>query len=141
MHGWATGENASAHPLRLQPSKGVLASLAEELGASPDTLSDHGDSVFPLFCCDELSNAELLPMFFTKADLAATWVAAGRPAASVPSDLQVTSLQSIVGKMTTDTTYDWNTFMLVASEKAAAMAHTIQTRPQPAAEDDCPPLE
>ena len=30
---------------------------------------------------------------FTKADLAATWVAAGRPAASLPTDLQVTPLQ------------------------------------------------
>ena len=45
----------------------MLASLAEDLGASPDAISDHGDCVFPLFCCDELSNAELLPMFFTKA--------------------------------------------------------------------------
>tara|TARA_B100000768_G_scaffold71501_1_gene68530 strand:- start:448 stop:579 length:132 start_codon:yes stop_codon:yes gene_type:complete len=43
--------------------------------------------------------------------------------------------------MTSDTTYDWRTFMLVASEKATAMAHTIQTRPQPTAADDCPPLE
>ena len=47
-----------------------------------------------------LANAQPLPMFFTKADLAATWVAAGRPAASLPTDLQVRSLQPIVGKMT-----------------------------------------
>ena len=40
-----------------------------------------------------LANAQTLPMFFTKADLAATWVAAGRPAASLPTDLQVTPLQ------------------------------------------------
>ena len=30
VHGWAKGENEPAHPLRLQPSKSVLASLAEE---------------------------------------------------------------------------------------------------------------
>ena len=46
--------------------------------------------------------------------------------------------------MLSDTSYDWRTLMLVASEKATAMAHTIQTRPQPTAPeepDDCPPLE
>ena len=84
--GWKT--TSSAHPLKLQASKAVVTAVAKELGAAPD-------GAFPLFGCDELQSARLLPLFLSKDDLHATWRAMGRSADAMPTELQVSSLHTI----------------------------------------------
>lgn len=84
--GWKA--TSSAHPLKLQASKAIVAAVAKELGASPD-------GAFPLFGCDELRSPRLLPLFLSKEDLHATWRAMGRSAEAMPTELQVSSLHTI----------------------------------------------
>ena len=84
--GWKA--TSSAHPLKLQASKAIVAAVAKELGAAPD-------GAFPLFGCDELSSPRLLPLFLSKHDLHATWKAMGKSAEAMPTDLSVSSLHTI----------------------------------------------
>ena len=92
--GWQS--TPSKLPLRLHQNASVVAAVAEELGASADA------KAFPLFCCDELSSARVMPFFLSKKDLADTWTSAGRPADKLPQDLTVVLLSTLVHKMLTE---------------------------------------
>ena len=129
--GWAN--TGSALPLRLHPSKAVLAAVAEELGAAPD------NEAFPIFACDALMNQKVIPLFLTKQDLKDTWIASGRPAESLPTDITVTSLRKIVSLMLADASMNWRGAMLVANMKAVEKAQQVQEAEAAAKEAD--PLE
>jgi hypothetical protein len=137
--GWAP--TPSALPLRLHANRSVVAAVAEDLGASPDA------AACPLFCCDELSSARVRPFFFSRQDLADTWVSAGRPAETAPTQLTVVDLRGIVQKMLAGAGIDWRTAMFIGSAKATAKAQEIQeaeARAKAAAADpeaEPPPLE
>ena len=134
--GWQS--TPSKLPLRLHQNATVVAAVAEELGASADA------KAFPLFCCDELSSARVMPFFLSKKDLADTWAAAGRPADKLPQDLTVVLLRTLVHKMLTDAdggSVNWRTAMLVASQKGTELAQRLQEGRPADPDDEPPPLE
>lgn len=124
----------SALPLKLHASKTVTAGLAEELGATVDA-----DDIFPVFSCEELSNARVMPFFLSRQDLADTWVAAGRPADKIPQELTVTLLRTLTKLMlerplerqdgaegAAAAPVNWRTSMFIASSKATRKAQQLQ---------------
>lgn len=124
--GWQS--TPSKLPLKLHASRQVVAGVAEELNASADA------DAFPVFCCDELSSARVRPFFLSKQDLAETWVAAGRSADSVPTELTVVLLSKLVQMMLTGHGgIDWRTAMFIASGTATAKAHELTERAEAAA--------
>lgn len=151
----------SALPLKLHASKTVTAGLAEELGATVDA-----DDIFPVFSCEELSNSRVMPFFLSRQDLADTWVAAGRPAASIPQELTVTLLRTLTklmlerplerqdsgadtgggGSAAQAASVNWRTSMFIASTKATRKAQQLQEAEEAAkrkkedAEVEPPPL-
>ena len=134
---WA--ETPSKLPLRLVASSSVVAGVAEDMGATPDGFTD-----VPVFACDALMNHRVMPLFLSRADLAATWVAAGRPAEALPTDVTVTVLRKIVHLMLSDTTTNWRGAMFIAGARAIEKAQAIQeaeaNAPQDA-RDEPPPLK
>jgi len=147
--GWAT--SGAKHPLRLMPSRVVVAALAQELGAEPD------ESAFPVFGCDELTSARIRPFWTSAEDVRATWISAGRTEADFPDKLTVISMSTLVKLAMTANSFDGRTLMLIASPKATAMAQKLQDvessrasemqsagltdEPPPLADDEPPPLE
>ena len=117
-HGWVP--NNAKHPLKLMASKAVVAALSQELGAEAD------DSTFPLFSCDELSSGRVRPFWTCAEDVRATWLSMGRPEASFPAKLDVTSLEALVALATTLSGLDGRTLMLIASSKATEKAQQLQ---------------
>ena len=116
--GWQS--TPSLVPLRLHASKIVVAGVADDLGAS-------ADNVVPIFFCDELGNARVRPFFTSRNDLRDTWVAAGRTAESVPTEVTVVDLKSLVSKMRAGFAgIDWKTSMFIASQSSIAKAQEIQ---------------
>ena len=98
----------------------VVAGVADDLGAS-------ADNVVPIFFCDELGNARVRPFFTSRNDLRDTWVAAGRTAESVPTEVTVVDLKSLVSKMRAGFAgIDWKTSMFIASQSSIAKAQEIQ---------------
>jgi len=140
-NGWAP--NQSTFPLKLMPSKAVVAALAQELGAEPD------ESAFPLFTCDEMTSARLRPFWTSAEDVRATWLSAGRKAETFPSNLHVVDLSRIVKLALTANGFDGRTLMLIASSKATAKAQQLQELAQSREReleaaglgDEPPPLE
>ena len=138
-------ETPSKLPLKLHASRTVVTGLADELGATAD------EDAFPIFSCEELSNSRVMPFFLSREDLLDTWVAAGRPAASVPTELTVTLLRTLTKLMlerplerteqakgsssggegsssapAPSTTVNWRTSMFIASTKATQKAQELQ---------------
>ena len=134
--GWQA--TPSKVPLKLHASRSVVAGIADDLGAAPD-------AAFPVFCCDELSNARVRPFFLSRQDLAETWSAAGRSADALPTELTVVLLQRLVNMMlTAHGGIDWRTAMFIASRKATAKAQEIQeaeAKQQAAEKEDDPEAE
>ena len=98
----------------------VVSGLADDLGAS-------ADGAFPLFMCDELCSNRVRPFFLSRQDLNETWIAAGRPAADLPTELTVVLLTKVVQMMlTAHGGIDWRTCMFIGSAKALAKAQEIQ---------------
>lgn len=82
------------------------------------------------------------------ADLAETWVAAGRPADKVPAELTVSLLGNLVRLMLQGGgDVNWRTSMFIASAKASAKAQQIQEADEEArrkkedVEREPPPLQ
>eukprot|EP00966_Prymnesium_polylepis_P054997 1271298-Prymnesium_polylepis.1 len=72
VQGW-TASNA-ASPLRLQPSQLLATTFAGVLQEQLETQGiDAGGWRMPIFSCDELQSPRMLPLFLSRADLAATW--------------------------------------------------------------------
>ena len=67
---------------------------------------DPGDWQMPIFSCDDLQSPRMLPLFLSRADLAATWVAAGRTRETVPEAVTMIDLRCLVAQMQTDG-FDW----------------------------------
>ena len=140
----------SALPLRLHAARSVVAGLADDLGATADAAD-----IVPIFCCDELSSSRVRPFFLSRQDLADTWVAAGRPATALPTELTVTSLPALVKLMLSGSsasagegeTVNWRTAMFIASNKASTRAQAIEEadaearRKREEKESDPPPLQ
>ena len=113
--GWQP--NGSSHPLQLYGSKAVLAAVAQESGGAA---LGEGAS-FALFGCEGLTSARVTPFWSNGASVKATWAEA-RPGIPCPSELQVTHLHEVVKRTMTDTTYNWRTLMLIATQKATEKA-------------------
>ena len=102
---------------------------------------DAGGWRIPIFSCDELQSPRMLPLFLSRADLAATWVAAGRPKESIPENVTVMELRLLVAQMQT-AAFDWSIVHFIAPE---ASMRIVQAAQETAAKadplDEPPPLE
>lgn len=97
--------------------------------------------IMPIFSCEELQSSSMLPVFLSRADLAATWVAAGRSKETMPETVTVVDLRVLVERMMTDA-FDWSKVQLIASESAIELAQgakQVSTNADPL--DEPPPLQ
>ena len=116
--GWA--ESLFVGEMRLQGKYDVVTHMTDALC---DQMSSQGMPscgwVLPTFCCDELQSPTMSPIFLSRADLVAAWVASGRSRESVPENLAVIELHVLVAQMQTDA-FAWSTVHFVGSARAAA---------------------
>jgi len=84
----------------------------------------------PVFVCDEMQTEHLLPLFFSRTDLAETWVASGRSAESLPEAIAVMDLRLLVSKMATQPGVPWNTALFFCSSAAAELAEEARAHAQ-----------
>lgn len=133
--GWQPNE--APVPLRLHASKAVLMALAEERGQEPAA------DAFPLYGCEELTSARVMPFWTNAADVKETWLSAGRPPEAFPTSLTVVDLRKLVQSAMSDD--HWSTLMLIASSKAITKAQELQemeeTRVAAGLGEEPPPLE
>ncbi|KAL3892910.1 MAG: hypothetical protein SGPRY_014663 [Prymnesium sp.] len=138
--GWTPSN--SAHPLRLQPSQLLQSSFKDTLMTQLQAMRIEQTSwIMPIFSCEELQSSSMLPVFLSRADLAATWVAAGRSKETLPDTVTVVDLRVLVERMMTDS-FDWSKVRLIASESAIELAQgakQVSTNADPL--DEPPPLQ
>ena len=159
--GWA--DSHFVGDLRLQGQQATVEATKEALTEQVAAQGlDVGTWTLPVFCCDELSSATVMPVFLQRHDLVQAWVLSGRPKEAVPENLSVMDLRVLVHQMQTDA-FAWSTVQFVGSpgavalvrEAKAAAAEVARHRaaaleplaaapdadaPPPLAEDEPPPL-
>jgi hypothetical protein len=100
-------------PMTLRPSSKVLQScgsaaiqaLEAQIPAAVKQRNPQ-QGAFPLLYLEALQSEGVLPYFFDREDLAACWIASGRPREQLPSQAQVVDLRSLVVRMCREST-DW----------------------------------
>lgn len=137
--GWSLTQSVAEQGvnLTLQGSSSIVASMASMLQQQLAAQGlDPGRWQLPVFCCDELQSASLLPMFLSRHDLVRAWIAAGHSREDVPENLTVMDLRVLVAQMQTDA-FAWEIVEFVGSEDAAALVQEAKQM----AEEEPPPLE
>jgi hypothetical protein len=144
--GWA--DSLFVGNMRLQGKHAIVTQLApmlaqqcEAQGVPPATWH------LPVFCCDELSSPTVMPVFMSRSDLVAAWVASGRTKESVPEHLTVLDLRVLVHQMQTDT-FAWSTLEFVGSPRSVQLVREAKLSsarlrmgaPPPLPADEPPPL-
>ena len=115
--GWA--ESLFVGELRLQGKPEVVGPMTAALRGQVEAQGEApGGWVLPTFCCDELQSPTIMPVFLSRADLVAAWVASGRSRETVPAQLAVIELRVLVAQMQTDA-FAWSTVVFVGSPRAA----------------------
>uniref|UniRef100_A0A7S0NWM0 Uncharacterized protein n=1 Tax=Calcidiscus leptoporus TaxID=127549 RepID=A0A7S0NWM0_9EUKA len=134
---WA--ESPFVGDMRLQGNRAVVASmgpmLREQLAAQG---LPAGAWQLPLFCCDELSSARVMPVFLSRADLVAAWEASGRSKESLPANLAVIELKVFVAQMQTDA-FAWSSVAFVGSPRSVALVRQSKLASARAAGKGGPP--
>ena len=97
----------------------ALRSQQQAQGIAP------GAWVLPVYCHDDFQTPQMMPLFFSAADLQAGWIRSGRAADAVPEDLPVMELRVLVKQMAETDVFDWSIFTFVSSEAAYALAQEL----------------
>ena len=83
--------------------------------------------LLPVYCADDFQTEQLFPLFFSKDDLTAGWVRAGKPESEAMFLITtVMDLRSLVLNMEHSDGMPWAIFQLVASKEAYALARELQ---------------
>ena len=131
------GEGAPKRPpLRLQPARATLATT--EVERVPKCNPRTGP--FPLFMSQGLQNAEVFPVFLSRADFAVTWAANGLSAAELPA-IHVSELNLLIEKWQTDPTQDWSAMQPMPSPSAVDYVRQTQTEEVKDILVQCDPLD
>ncbi|KAL1523201.1 hypothetical protein AB1Y20_018153 [Prymnesium parvum] len=140
VQGWSTSN--SAHPLRLQANQLLTATLKDMLKEQLQQQGlDPGTWQMPIFSCDALQSPRMLPLFLSRADLGATWVAMGRSVESLPEEVTVVDIRILVAQMQTDL-FDWKIIRFIAPEASVSLVQAAeQARANADPLDEPPPLE
>jgi len=84
-----------------------------------------GDWTLPVFICEQLQSATILPVFFSPEDLAATWEKAGRSKDDLPEALTVMDLRMLVAQMQTDSS-PWEVIHFIVPPDAIELVKELQ---------------
>ena len=124
----AEGASYVAGKLKIRGTRKVVDANAEALqqqqraqGITP------GAWVLPVYCHDDFQTPQMMPLFFSAADLQAGWLRSGRAADAVPENLPVMELRVLVKQMAETDVFDWKIFTFVSSEAAYALAQELIT--------------
>ena len=80
----------------------------------------------PVYCCDDFQSPGLFPLFFSEADLEEGWARSGKPADEAMFLVHtVMDLRAYVANMLSNGAMPWETFQLVTSGKAYALAKEL----------------
>lgn len=74
----------------------------------------------PVFCCDELQQPEVMPMFLSRKALQETWVVSGRKLSELPAQQAVMDLRVLVEQMQTDK-FAWNTLHFLTARNSVKL--------------------
>ena len=82
--------------------------------------------VLPVYCSDTFQTDDMMPFFFSEAEMAAGWVRSGRPADEAMLLLHsVMDLRTLVANMGHTDAMPWSKFQLVTSAKAYQLAQSL----------------
>jgi len=108
--------------MRLQANRGLLKQVAPQLeGILKGDGVDPGSWLLPIFLCEQLQSAQIFPVFLDPADVAKTWVAAGRDKETVPQDLKCMDLRTFIAMMQKPDN-PWRLVQFIGSQGAIELA-------------------
>jgi len=76
---------------------------------------------YPVFTCDELQTAALMPIFTSQRDLIEAWELAGRSRDALPDKLTVLDLRLLVHHMASTDKFAWSTVQFLCSPQAVEL--------------------
>ena len=125
------GTNGFDGELRLVGTHAVVSKMAPQLqeqlksqGIEPACWS------LPVFCCDELQSAAVMPMFMSHEDLAHAWVLSGRKREELPEQITVMDLRLLAHQMQTTDNFAWSTVQILCSKTAIELVEEAKAQAQ-----------
>lgn len=113
---------------KLQGAQELMAEFEPILQAQlRDQGVDPGNWQLPVFVAQEFVTESMLPVFFSREDLKAGWVRAGRPEDECPKQFTVMDLRTFCVQMQSDNPA-WRTVQLIPSVEAFKLANALRER-------------
>ena len=117
--------------LRLVGTRAVVSKMAAQLKEQLKTQGiEPGCWELPVFCCDELQSAAVMPMFMSHEDLAHAWVLSGRKREDLPEQITVMDLRLLAHQMQTSDTFAWSTVQFLCSKTAVELVAEAKAQAQ-----------
>mmetsp|Transcript_45643 Transcript_45643/g.126684 ORF Transcript_45643/g.126684 Transcript_45643/m.126684 type:complete len:170 (+) Transcript_45643:129-638(+) len=112
--------------LRLQGNMPLLKETSPRLlELLADAGIDAGAWQLPIFLCEELQSPNILPVFLSPQDLAATWEKSGRTKEELPEGITMMDLRMLVAQMQTEDN-PWRIVQFVGSQEAYELVSELQ---------------